>query len=161
MSPINLSKLTPSGLIKGDDEQDTHLLKTMLGEAQKFLMSFPWCGEVLDSYLGIGVGGVVAVFYFQIKPNSDDADEWLWAVVGDIPPAYIAVDRAPNAACALDAYIGAMEEWVNAVNNGISVDDLIPVNVSPTRENADRLKSRLAFIDTKILSNYSDDLRGS
>jgi hypothetical protein len=79
-------------------------------------------------------------------------------VVGDLPPAYIAVDDAPNPACALDSYIGAMEDWVDSVKAGRPVDHLIPVNIAPTAENAAKLASRLKFLDEEILSFYADDL---
>jgi hypothetical protein len=82
----------------------------------------------------------------------------VWVIVGDVPPAYITVEDAPNPATALDAYIGAMQEWVDAARAGGSVADLIPVNVPPTVENAERLGRRLQFIDEEILSQYADDL---
>jgi hypothetical protein len=51
-----------------------------------------------------------------------------------------------------------MQEWVDAARAGGSVADLIPVNVPPTVENAERLGRRLQFIDEEILSQYADDL---
>ena len=158
MNIIDLNKLSPAAAIKGENGNETELLKQMLREAEDYLLSFGWCGGINDSYLGIGVGGVVAVFLFRITPKCKDVDEWLWVIVGDIPPAYITTDCAPNPACALDAYIGAMQKWVNAAGAAEPVDDLIPVNVSPTVENARQLQTRLDFLDKKILSNYSRDL---
>jgi hypothetical protein len=151
--------LRSASAIAGDDAHDTELLKQMLVDAQAFLTNFRWCGRIVDSYFGFGVGGVVAIFYFRITPNGANVDEWLWVIVGDIPPAYIAVEHAPNAACALDAYLGEMRAWVDAVIKGESVDEFIPVNVPPTVENAERLRHRLLFIEKKILSGHLDDLR--
>lgn len=87
-----------------------------------------------------------------------DVDEWIWIVVGDLPPAYITCEESPNPASALDAYIGAMGEWVNAAKKRISTNGLIPVNVTPTLENAEALQKRLAFLDERILSQYRSDL---
>lgn len=159
MNSIDIKNLTRSTFIKGEDDNETSLLKQMLGEAKEYLLSFDWCGGVTDSYLGIGVGGIIGVFLFRITPIGKNIDEWLWIVVGDVPSAYITIDSAPNPACALDAYIGAMQKWVNAAIAGKSVNNLIPVNVPPTVENARQLQTRLDFIDKEILSKYSNDLK--
>jgi hypothetical protein len=155
---VDLRKVVPAAQLKGEDEEDTHLLQKMLAEAERYLRSFSWCGGVREAYLGIGVGGIVGIFLFRIRPTSDHAGEWVWVVVGDLPSAYISVDGAPNPACALDGYIGAMEEWVDAADAGRPVDRLIPVNVAPTIENARQLRTRLEFLNREILSKYSDDL---
>jgi len=94
----------------------------------------------------------------RIEPARDGIDEWVWVIVGDVPPAYITAEDAPNPACALDGYIGAMDGWVRAVLTGGSVDGLIPVNVSPSPENAKRLEARLRFLDGEILARYKNDL---
>jgi hypothetical protein len=95
---------------------------------------------------------------FQISPARQDVDEWVWVIVGDLPPAYITCEDSPNPACALDAYIGAMSEWVVAASSRSSVVELIPVNVEPSKENAERLRLRLKFIDDNILLNFKKDL---
>jgi hypothetical protein len=102
---------------------------------------------------------VVSVFLFRIRPTKEETDEWIWIVIGDLPSAYITAEDAPNPASALDGYIGAMEEWVEAASTGKPTTDLIPVNVPPTPENAKRLESRLQFLDREILSRYADDLK--
>ena len=128
-------------------------------EARGYLSSFKWCVDILDEYAGILYAGIVGVFLFRIVPAREDVDEWIWVVVGDLPPAYLTCDQCPNPASALDGYIGAMSEWVSAVENGESVAALIPVNVKSTLENADKIKTRLNFLDERILIDYKDDLR--
>lgn len=156
---IDFSKLKPVDEMKGDDEEDTKLLRKMFYEACEYLQSFSWCKDISESYFGLGVGNVVAVFLFRIIPAVKKADEWLWVVIGDVPPAYLVTDDAPNPACALDAYIGEMEKWIKAVNTGRPVDKLIPVNVSATPTNAQLLQKRLDFIEHEILAYYPEDLQ--
>ena len=158
-SKIDFSKVVPASHITGEDERETVELKAMLQEASTYLKSFKWCKDIKAAYMGIGIGGVVGVFLFRIRPARPEVDEMVWVIVGDLPPAYITVDNAPNPACALDAYIGAMEEWVSTAKAGKSVEDIIPVNVPPTRENAEQLESRLRFLDREILVHHKDDLR--
>lgn len=128
-------------------------------EAKEFLEFYDWCGQIRESYVGMLHPGIVAVFLFRIVSNRKDVDEWIWVIVGDLPSAYLTTDECPNPATALDGYIGAMLEWVDAAQKGKSVAELIPVNVPATKENANILKTRLDFLDRRILSEYQEDLK--
>lgn len=133
-------------------------LRAYLSEARDFLLYYKWCREILDEYVGIFAGGIIGVFLFKIDPAQLDVDEWVWVIVGDVPSAYLTCDLCPNPATALDGYIGAMTEWVEAASKGESVAELIPVDVPATPENAELLRTRLAFLDSRILSQYKGDL---
>lgn len=137
---------------------DVAEMNSMYQEAKEFLEFYDWCSRIEESYIGMLYPGIVAVFLFRIAPSRQDVDEWVWVVVGDLPPTYLTTDECPNPATALDGYIGAMLEWVDAAQKGESVAQLIPVNVPATKENAKMLKTRLDFLDEKILPEYQDDL---
>lgn len=132
-------------------------VEKMYKDACQYLTFYNWCGEITESYVGMHFEGIIGIFLFQFVPNREDVDEWVWVIVGDLPPTYLTVDECPNPGAALDGYIGAMEEWVAAVEKGNSVAELIPVNVPATPENAIKLRSRLEFLDKKILSKYYED----
>jgi hypothetical protein len=149
--PVEISKMVPVDLIAGDSAVDTNLLREMAAEAKTFILEQKWCESVDRAYLAYGVGGVVAIFLLQITPRSEDVDTFLWVIVGDLPPAYVVVDDNPTAADALDGYCSEMETWVEAVESGECVEELIPVNAAPTRENAAQLGGRLKFLRSKIL----------
>ena len=157
-STIDGSRLAPAGVIVGDDDEDTRLLREAESEATAYLDSFDWCSGVLETYLGLGIGGIVGVFLCRIVPGAPEVDEWLWVIVGDLPPLYMPTDDCPNPAAALDAYIGAMNEWVRAVRDGRPLDDVPPVAVAPTMEHAAMLESRLNYLDEEILREYEADL---
>lgn len=112
---IDFSKAIPIVEMRGETERETSELQTLYEEAKHYLMSFPWCSEILESFFGLGIDKIVSVFLFKILPSSQGVDDWIWVIVGDLPPAYITTDSAPNPAAALDAYIGAMNEWVEAL----------------------------------------------
>lgn len=133
-------------------------IEKMYIEAKVFLEFYNWCGEILEAYVGMLHIGIVGVFLFKIAPTRKDVDEWVWVIVGDIPPAYMTAEESPNPATALDSYIGAMSAWVSAAKNRESVSNLIPVNVPATEKNAELLKKRLVFLDERILSEYEADL---
>lgn len=140
----------------GEDKDEA---SSMCQEAKEFLEYYDWCLEIKKSYIGMFYPGIIAIFLFNIKPSRTDVDEWIWVVVGDLPPAYLTTEECPNPASALDGYIGAMLEWVDAAQQNKSVAELIPVNVPATKKNAEMLKVRLDFLDEKILSEYQEDLK--
>ena len=158
MEKIDCSKLTAIDAMAGEDAEETDQLHTLLKKAEEFIHSFKWAGKSRNVYFGIGVADLLGVFLFELVPGLEGVDRYLWVIVGDVPPAYLVIDNAPNPARALATYIEEMERWADAVNAGKSIEQCIPVNGAPTRENAASLKTRLAFIEREILRYYKDDL---
>ncbi len=154
---IDFSKLHLPDDYEGDYEEDTRLVHALFEEARNFVSSFAWCRGIRESYIGIGVGSVFCVALFRIYP-AEGVDEYLWVVVGDLPPAYLVIDVSPTPASALEGYIDEMRLWIAAVREGSPVDKVIPVNAPPTREYADMLEWRLDFLKREILSAYQDEL---
>ena len=153
-SKLDTSKLVPTKNLRGDDEEDTVLLNEMLREAEAFVSKFPWCRSIAESCVSeVAIGGVVAAFLFRIEPASPEVDDQLWVIVGDLPPAYLVTDQAPDGETALRLYIGEMRRWVEAAKNRLYVDNLIPVEAPPTAENADALETRLDYIESRILED--------
>jgi hypothetical protein len=166
---IDLTALTPCAEFAREDAEDDTLLHEMIEAGRSYVSRFEWCREVVECYVGdIAIAGVVAVLLLKIEPAHKNVDEWLWVVIGDLPPAYLVTDAAPNPAAALEVYVGEMERWVAAVEAGEPSDDLIPVHTSsggealePTPEVADDLKRRLRFLDDEVLRYHAEDLEVS
>ena len=147
---IDFSKIVPISEMKGDSKEDTAKLKELHTEAVNYINSFSWCKKIEETHFGLGVGGIIGIYLFKIQPTKPEVDEWVWIVVGDLPPAYLVIDRSPDPASALNSYIREMNEWIQAVKKGKPVDNLIPVNMPPTIENAKFLEVRLKFLQQKI-----------
>jgi hypothetical protein len=144
---IDLTQLTPSGSLVGDEPEDTELLKQMLREAEDFIFAFSWCDRIKQSFFGCGIGGICAIFLFEIVPSRKGVDSWLWVIVGDLPPAYLVIDESPTPSAALKTYMVEMRRWIAAAQRHESVADLIPVNVPPTAENGAALEGRLSMLE--------------
>ena len=99
---IQIGNIPQSGL------EETFELQKMASEAEAFLLSQDWCKSILNGYLDRGWAGILAVFYFEIIPTTINADNNVWIIVGDLPPAYIDTKSCPNGATAIDGYVGAM-----------------------------------------------------
>jgi hypothetical protein len=130
------------------EEQGT---KELAAAMDAFLGGFSWARRTGNAWVGLCIPAVLGLFLVELDPPSDDIDRSTWVIVGDLPPAYISPEFASSPREALEAYIAEMSAWVEAVEKGEPVDDLIPVNGAATPANAAALKSRLSFIENKIL----------
>src|SRR5258708_29803823 len=132
-SDVPVVVVVPVQSMTGDDEEDTMLLRAMSQEATAYLRSFGWCGDVLGSFFGGGVGGIFAVFLFHIRPLRPEVGPWIWVVVGDVPPAYLPIEDAASAAEAFKTYLCGMRKWVALAREGRggAADDGIPPVVVP------------------------------
>ncbi len=132
----------------------------LASEATTYLKNFKWCKEIINGWLSSEFGYIFCVFYFEIIPEeSSKADKYIWIIVGDIPPAYIDIISAPTIQEAIICYCAIMEDWVNAVNDGNSVEECYPINVPATIEYADMLKTRIELIKNDLLPNLDSSLR--
>ncbi|MEL6339763.1 MAG: hypothetical protein AAFQ65_07635, partial [Myxococcota bacterium] len=77
-------------------------------------------------------------------------DTWLWVVAGDLPSAYFVVDDSGNPKEAMQTYDELIRDWISAVRNGSSLEEVFPFEVSPTLEHAEMLETRLDFLKERI-----------
>jgi len=120
-------------------------------EAERFLATHRWCGRVSQLTPIFAISGVLGIFRCSLVASDPRADAVVWVIVGDLPPAYIAYEPEDSWQDALRAYAEEMEEWVEGVRTGTSLDDVIPVNAPATPEYADMLASRLELIRAHLL----------
>lgn len=154
---MDMAKVVPLDQLVGEDDEETKELHYLARCARDFLTAFDWCAGVREMYSGIAIARVIGVFLTHIDAKGEGVDEWLWVIVGDLPSAYLVTDDATNPLEALRLYIDLMREWVEAVREGLSVDDLIPVGAEPSTELADMLDSRLRFLSERVVPEYSDE----
>lgn len=103
---------------------------------------------------GDGIGGIIGIFFAHIEPERSDVDEWLWVIVGDLPPAYLVTDDCRTPKEAAGGYISEMRRWVDAAKSGDSLQGVIPVNVPATPEWAAGLEKRLDALEFELLPQW-------
>jgi hypothetical protein len=155
MLPVRF--VTPLEQMQGDDPEETTLFRSMGAEAESYISSFPWCQSIEARYFGTGVGKILAVFLFGIRPTHPGVDKWLWVLVGDVPPAYIVTDVSKSPSEALGSYIAEMKRWVELAKKGRSSSAVIAVNVPATPERAMELQGRLEFLERNILPRFREE----
>jgi len=138
--------------IRQSDISDVDEVMEQLEEAKRYLNSFRWCKRIVGGALAQNFGYILCIFLFDIEPTEGSgADEKLWVIVGDLPPAYLDIVDYKTPYEALDFYCFLMDEWVDCVGNGVSVDNCYPVNAEPTLENAKMLHTRINLIKSDFL----------
>jgi hypothetical protein len=150
---VNVTKLTPVANMSGSDTDETLQLRAMLEEATQYLRSFHWCRGIANTYFGLGIGGIVAVFLFEID-GDPEVDRYLWVVVGDLPSAYFVTDLAPTPVDALSEYCTLMQQWARAAAAGGSLDGAFPVAAAATEANANQLLKRIHFLRTQVIPAF-------
>jgi hypothetical protein len=146
--------------IRGDDEEDTRLLRQMVTEARNYVSGFHWTPPITQVSMACGVGGIVAIFLVEFTRKIEDTDDVLWVVVGDLPSAYLVVNDDDSPEQAMERYLRLMEEWARTATDGRSIQECFPVDADPTFDNATALLSRIAMIRAEIMPHLFDQLTG-
>src|SRR3954451_783198 len=116
-------------------------------EARAYLLRTGYWRSVERLECGLAVQGGFGVFLAEAEPAAPDVDRAVGVVVGDLPPLYLVTDDIETPEEALTAYIDHRRAWVDAVRANLSVADLAPVDVEPTREWAAALATRLRLLE--------------
>jgi hypothetical protein len=142
--------------IEGDDELDTALLIAMAKEGEAYLRSFAWCLDIKQGRLVDGFGGIIALLLFQVTIRNVPDDEWVWIFIGDVPSAYLEAEPFATPHAALRRYLDGLDEWIAATEAGKPLQDLIPIEVTPSPELIAQLRPRIKTLREQILPHISN-----
>ncbi len=144
-------------LIRSDEVE----LKELAEEATAFLTRQPWCLNVKQGYIARFWPGILGIFYFDIESGQSGAENNVWIIVGDIPPAYIDPVSCPTGEDALAGYVGEVNEWIANAKENKPLTEFIPIlrrhSLSPvanTKETIEMLDSRMRFIENELIPQY-------
>jgi len=151
MLPVGISGVVPVEQMFGDDAEDTVRLEADLQVARRYLLNQKWCFGIRSMYFGAGLGSIAAVFLAELDQPADGVDEWLWVVVGDVPPAYMIVDVCSTPIAALEAYVELIKPWVDLAREGKQSVEVFPVSMLATPENAEKLQKRLDALTATVI----------
>ena len=147
--PISIAKIT------------THLeyyqeVLKLYYEAAGYLKSFSWCGNILSANLYTNLGEKLCLFLFEIDNLTSKDDNFLWVIVGDIPPMYLDIHGAKSTKEVLENFVFLANEWIDHVNSGIDLTECYPFNTKPTTELANLLGRKVYFIASTVINNIDD-----
>jgi len=133
----------------------TELLKAH-EEAVSYLKGFPWCKSIIDSHLYLNLGSTLCIFLFEIDNTASRDDNYLWVIVGDLPPMYLDTHGPRTTKHVLEDYVKLAEDWITHVKQGKSVQNCYPFKAKPTLEMATLLERRASFIKDTLIDNTED-----
>ena len=125
-------------------------------EAENYLLGFKWCAETKGSFLYNNYGKIFCIFLFEITNTQSSEDNFLWIIVGDIPPMYLDSYGPRTTREVVEDYIGLSEDWINHIKAEKGVDGCYPFNVEPTIEMAELLEKKVLFMKNELLTNMVD-----
>ncbi|OBQ46587.1 hypothetical protein JJL45_11855 [Tamlana sp. s12] len=132
---------------------EIHCVLSLQKEAENYLKSFDWCLKIKKSWYDSGFSSydIIGVFLFEIEPINENVDDFIWVIVGDLPTVYL--DKTVTSGMeAIEVYCDLMEDWIDNVKKGQSLEECFPVPSEPTIENADLLKTRIELIKEIFLT---------
>jgi hypothetical protein len=159
-SDVPVAGVVPSDRIIGDDADDTKLLRKMAIAADEYICSFAWCQKVVRSFFAGGVGGMFAIFLFDITPTRPEVGQWIWIVIGDVPPAYLPLEDAKTSMQVFSKYVQGMMKWVQLARQGkqrMPEDGVPPINVPATPEWAEKLEKRIHLLRFTVKPFFDDE----
>lgn len=133
---------------------EIHYVLDLHQTAENYLISYDWCLSIKKSWYEAEFSSfdIIGVFLFEIEPINDNVDDFIWVIVGDLPTVYL--DKSVSSGKeAIEIYCDLMEDWINSIRNGESLEGCFPVPNKPTIENANLLSSRIDILKETFLDN--------
>jgi hypothetical protein len=128
----------------------------MYEEAKNYLKNFRWCKEIKSCNLYTNIGKVFCIFLFEIDNAASKEDDFLWIIVGDIPPMYLDTFGVKSTKGVIETYVDLAEEWINNIKAGEPIDKCYPFNAAPTLEFAELLEKKVSFMKNELMNNIEN-----
>lgn len=139
-----------------ESDEEIERLASLTAEARRFVHSYRWTPPIADLVLAFAVAPILGLYLVRFTPGGRPEDAERWVVVGDLPSMHFETDDAPTPAIALRLYCAIAQDWYDNVLAGRDLSDSYPIDVLPTSEHAEMLKSRVAFIRRELIPLAED-----
>lgn len=91
-----------------EETEDRECVEDYCARATSYLEAYDWCLGIRETFVGMFYSKILAIFLFKIQPGKD-VGEWVWVIVGDLPPAILPLVAGHNPGMALDGLFGRNE----------------------------------------------------
>lgn len=126
-------------------------LGALTEQAWRFVNCYRWTPPVADLIMAFAVAPILGLYLMRFEPGGKPEDRERWVVVGDLPSMHFETDDTPEPSLALRLYCAIAQDWADNVLAGRDLSDSYPIPVEPSREHAEMLLSRVAFIRTELI----------
>ncbi len=122
----------------------------LLKRSEDYLRSHSWCKRIDKGWLFNNTGFALCIFLFDVDTGNKD-DGLTWVIVGDFPSMYTDTYSVPTTKDALEYYIELASDWIENVENGLSIEENYPFKVSIQEEMVKLFKKKVNSLKTIIL----------
>ena len=150
-NPVDISEMIAIENIAISDIDLKNEAIKLSKDALQIITTTLWCEKIIQGWLAYSNSYIIGIFLFHVKHKQNDSLDYVWLINGDIPTHIINARYCTNWITAFDCYINDMQEWVDHVYKGLSIDNLkVHVNVPPEAIWAERLESRLSLLRLEL-----------
>lgn len=110
---------------------------------REYMTAKSWVVRVTQILVGKIIGDRVGVFLYEIAPASKKVDRLHWVICGDVPSAYLVLDKAKNPTEAIEQYCIQVRKWIEGVRSGQLLPDTMPIEWPQSIPSAERLSKML------------------
>jgi hypothetical protein len=138
------------------DDEELEGFEQIESGARSFLESRDWCPPIREVYVGAYFPPIVAVFLYRVDKISparsgepDDQSEgmeWVWIVMGDLPPACMITENLSCGLHALTAYVAAATDWIEKVEAGQKGNEVLYINLPHDAGKIELLRPRVKLL---------------
>jgi hypothetical protein len=129
---------------------------SLIEESKQFLSSYSWCYHIKDGWLFTNLGKVLCVFLYEIDNSHSLEDNFLWVVVGDLPPIYLDTYNVLSNRDALEVYVEIVNDWIYHVETNQSLEKCFPLASDHSSESLQKLKKRTDLLQNAILPEIDE-----
>lgn len=137
------------------EAEDLEGLEALKDEARAHAASWASAPPIEALVLGFGLAPMVGVFLVKFAAPIARGDlagaTEMWAIAGDVPSMCFETDDARTPADALRLYCAIAEDWAETALARGDLSQCYPIRVEPSREHAEMLQSRIAFLRDELI----------
>lgn len=139
------------------DANEANAFAAVEKNAREYLAEYGWFEAPLQTYVASYYPPIVTVFLYHVveqEPylsSEDDDVEWVWVVVGDLPSVFLVEERISDGLGALYGYTVLIDDWVETVEAGDSVEEYFFIDLPADRDNAGMLRIKSEFLKKNFI----------
>jgi hypothetical protein len=127
---------------KTHDVGSASFLKLFHG-GREYMTAKPWVVRITQIWVGKIIDDRAGVFLYEIAPISAKVDRLHWVICGEVPSAYLVLDKAKNPAEAIEQYCIQVRKWIEGVRAGQLLPHTMPIEWPQSFSSAERLSKML------------------
>ena len=129
---------------------------SLIKESKEYLGRQKWCKSIQRGWLFTNIGYAVNIYLYEIENEQSPEDNFLWIMVGDLPPIYLDTYNVKSTKEVIEIYVDLANDWIQHARTGQSLDECFPFEAANSHQLITMLESRTRRLQNEILPNITD-----